>query len=168
MKNEICWYPTQQAMMDAQAEFYRMSGIPGILGIIDGTHIPIKGPRGADEIACVNRKGGHSINTQIVVGPNYEIRYCFKVYFLAAFKKIYMVTQFVAHDVKYFFLYQSVVSTACLERASIDSMFCLKPPLFRQFLTSSIDEKLVWHHCTNCARNGTAICMQICTGVDGP
>jgi hypothetical protein len=31
--------------------------------------------------------------------------------------------------------------------SSINSMFSLKPPLFRQFSTSSIEEKLVWHHC---------------------
>jgi hypothetical protein len=30
--------------------------------------------------------------------------------------------------------------------SSIDSIFCLKPPLFWQFSISSIEDKLVWHH----------------------
>jgi hypothetical protein len=32
--------------------------------------------------------------------------------------------------------------------SSIDSIFRLKPPLFWQFLISSTEEKLVWHHCS--------------------
>ena len=46
---------------------FAKKGIPGIIGIIDGTQIAISGINKAVEMAYVNRKGFHSINAQIVV-----------------------------------------------------------------------------------------------------
>jgi len=42
------------------------AGFPNIIGLIDGTHISLKSPGGAREISFVNRKGGHSVNAQVV------------------------------------------------------------------------------------------------------
>lgn len=51
--------------------FYEKYGIPGVIGVIDGTHIAIVPPKSDDPIypehVYVNRKGYHSINTQLVI-----------------------------------------------------------------------------------------------------
>lgn len=43
---------------------------PGILGVIDGTHIAVTALPLEIESAYVNRKGFHSINTQVVCDAN--------------------------------------------------------------------------------------------------
>lgn len=45
---------------------------PGIVGVIDGTHIAILKPR-EEEHAYINRKGFHSLNAQIVCDANLKI-----------------------------------------------------------------------------------------------
>lgn len=48
--------------------------LANILGVVDGTHIPIMSPsKDPFELAYVNRKHYHSLNVQIVCGANYEI-----------------------------------------------------------------------------------------------
>lgn len=49
-----------------KAQFEIQYDFPGILGVIDGTHIAITALPKEIESAYVNRKGIHSINTQIV------------------------------------------------------------------------------------------------------
>ena len=51
-------------------EFYQVAGFSGVLGAIDGSHIPIIAPPGDDEKAYVNRKNFHSINLQAVCDAN--------------------------------------------------------------------------------------------------
>lgn len=50
--------------------FFEKYGIPGVIGVIDCTHIAIVPPNTDDpfypEHIYVNRKGYHSINTQLV------------------------------------------------------------------------------------------------------
>ncbi|XP_022182585.1 putative nuclease HARBI1 [Myzus persicae] len=50
--------------------FYNKFGIPGVIGVIDGTHVAIVPPNTADDVypehIYVNRKGYHSINTQLI------------------------------------------------------------------------------------------------------
>jgi len=46
--------------------FYGTSGLPGVIGAIDCTHIPIQSPGGDDGENYRNRKGYFSINTQLV------------------------------------------------------------------------------------------------------
>ena len=58
------WYQSEAEERAAKQEFFAKSKIPGIVGIIDGTHIPILAPTGEAEKGYVNRKGGHSINAQ--------------------------------------------------------------------------------------------------------
>ena len=49
--------------------FFSVAGFPGVLGCVDGTHIPIIAPS-VDEYAYVNRKNFHSINVQAVCDYN--------------------------------------------------------------------------------------------------
>jgi len=51
--------------LNEYVKFPTIAGFPDILGCVDGTHIRIKGPK-ENENDFVNRKGYHSINTQIV------------------------------------------------------------------------------------------------------
>lgn len=50
--------------------FFNKFGFPGIIGVIDCTHIAIVPPNSEDNLypehVYVNRKGYHSINTQLV------------------------------------------------------------------------------------------------------
>ncbi|KAG7315308.1 hypothetical protein KOW79_021396 [Hemibagrus wyckioides] len=46
-------------------EFYRVAGIPNVLGVVDCAHIAIKAPN-AEDSSYVNKKGFHSINCQLV------------------------------------------------------------------------------------------------------
>ncbi|XP_041075446.1 putative nuclease HARBI1 [Polyodon spathula] len=56
---------TQQ---QTREEFYRVAGIPSVLGVVDCVHIAIKAPN-AEDLSYVNRKGFHSINCQLVCDP---------------------------------------------------------------------------------------------------
>jgi len=46
--------------------FYAASGMPGVLGAVDCTHVPIQSPGGDDAEIYRNRKGYFSINVQLV------------------------------------------------------------------------------------------------------
>ena len=75
MHEWVGWYETDEEAQEAKEEFFSKSRIPGITGIIDGTHIAIKSPSPkTSEPNYVNRKGYHSLNVQIVVGANERIR----------------------------------------------------------------------------------------------
>jgi hypothetical protein len=56
---------------NVKQEFYNSSRFPNVLGIIDGSQIPILAPR-EDEAIYVCRKQYHSINAQVICGPNYR------------------------------------------------------------------------------------------------
>lgn len=57
---------TEETIRQAKTTFYRR-GFPGVIGLIDCTHIHIKAPRLEVERDYVNRKGRHSINIQGIV-----------------------------------------------------------------------------------------------------
>lgn len=57
-------------MNTVKRHFEATHGFPGILGVIDGTHIAITALPLLVENAYVNRKGFHSINAQIVYDSN--------------------------------------------------------------------------------------------------
>ncbi|XP_028812682.1 putative nuclease HARBI1 [Denticeps clupeoides] len=48
----------------SREEFYRVAGIPNVLGAVDCAHVAIKAPN-AEDSSYVNKKGFHSINCQI-------------------------------------------------------------------------------------------------------
>lgn len=60
-------------MADTKAQFEAHFQFPGILGVVDGTHIAVTALPLVIENAYVNRKGYHSINTQIVCNVNMSI-----------------------------------------------------------------------------------------------
>lgn len=57
-------------MTDIKNQFEAQYNFPGILGVIDGTHIAVTALPLEIENAYINRKGFHSINTQIVCDGN--------------------------------------------------------------------------------------------------
>lgn len=59
-----------------KAAFLARHNFPNVIGLIDGTHIDLSGVNKQDEYAYVNRKGNHSINTQIV-----SILYVLHIYY---------------------------------------------------------------------------------------
>jgi hypothetical protein len=67
-------FPTTQSRLNQlKTEFFSLGQFPNVVGLIDGTHINIKAPN-REEPAYVNRKGNHSINVQVVSGPNHEFQ----------------------------------------------------------------------------------------------
>ena len=51
------------------SDFQAISGLPKVIGVVDGSHIPMIAPS-VDEYAYVNRKQFHSINIQAVCDAN--------------------------------------------------------------------------------------------------
>lgn len=62
----IRFQQTADEMAQTKARFLDKYNIPGVIGIIDGTHVAISAVNHHVENAFVNRKGLHSINVQIV------------------------------------------------------------------------------------------------------
>ena len=54
-------------------KFYEIGGIPNVIGVVDGTHILIKSPPKETQSLFICRKGGHSMNIQIVCDAFYRI-----------------------------------------------------------------------------------------------
>ena len=59
-------------IMKGMQDFSRIANFPRVIGVIDGTHIPIKAPS-LDEQVYINRKQFHSMNMQIVCDANQRI-----------------------------------------------------------------------------------------------
>ncbi|VDO36668.1 unnamed protein product [Heligmosomoides polygyrus] len=68
------YWPRGGESTEIQRAFYRKYGIPGIVGIIDGTHVRIIAPADSEE-DYVNRKGFHSLNVGVVVDFDGRIRW---------------------------------------------------------------------------------------------
>ncbi|XP_049432777.1 putative nuclease HARBI1 [Epinephelus fuscoguttatus] len=64
--------PTEAEAVGMKQRFRQASGIPGIVGCIDGTQVKIQAPS-QHEYLFVNRKGYHSINVQIACDASYKI-----------------------------------------------------------------------------------------------
>ena len=71
MQRFISW-PNEEEAARCQQKFFQITGgFPRIVGLIDGTQIPIYGPHPpANEATFVNRKGVHAINCQVVCDVN--------------------------------------------------------------------------------------------------
>ena len=65
-------FPVGHAAQVQSAKFQAKAHFPGIVGLIDGTHIRIKPPK-EDAEAYENRKGYHSINCQVTVDADDRI-----------------------------------------------------------------------------------------------
>lgn len=68
MNNYVCM-PSINAQNTNKQKFHAIASFPDVLGCIDGTQIRIKAPT-VDENAFVNRKGFHSLNTQVICDPS--------------------------------------------------------------------------------------------------
>lgn len=61
------------AMREIHQKFYALCGLPRVLGAVDGTLIPIKGPV-HDEHLFICRKGYHALNVQVIADCDLIIR----------------------------------------------------------------------------------------------
>ncbi|VEN36090.1 unnamed protein product, partial [Callosobruchus maculatus] len=64
---------TQMEIISTSTDFYHISRFPKVNGCIDGTHMRLQSPGGADAEVFRNRKGYFSINTQVVGNSNLKI-----------------------------------------------------------------------------------------------
>ncbi|GAB0090034.1 Harbinger transposase-derived nuclease [Sergentomyia squamirostris] len=62
---------TQREAALIQYDFFMKTSLPGIIGIVDGTHISIGRLPRSVEPEYVNRKGKHSVNVQIICDSKY-------------------------------------------------------------------------------------------------
>jgi len=66
LRSKYVRFPTtDQQRRDTMQQFYKSSRLPGVLGAIDCTHVPIQSPGGNDAEIYRNRKGYFSINVQL-------------------------------------------------------------------------------------------------------
>ncbi|ODM87280.1 putative nuclease HARBI1 [Orchesella cincta] len=72
LKDQVIIFPdTPEERNRTKQAFYNIDGFPNVLGVIDGTHIPIKAPV-RNEPVYVCRKQFHSVNTQVICGADYK------------------------------------------------------------------------------------------------
>lgn len=57
---------TQDDLKETMKNFYNTAMVPGIVGAVDGTHVPIFSPGGEFAEAYRNRKGYFSLNVQLI------------------------------------------------------------------------------------------------------
>ncbi|XP_064646164.1 putative nuclease HARBI1 [Lineus longissimus] len=69
--HNIIKFPALQDIPRISAAFYEIANFPGIIGLIDGTHVWIIGPT-HHEWRYVNRKNYYSINVQVVMDAHYR------------------------------------------------------------------------------------------------
>ena len=61
------WYQTEEEMREARKKFFRDSHVKGLLGLVDGSMVPIKRVAGDDEPAYICRKNFPAINIQVIL-----------------------------------------------------------------------------------------------------
>ncbi|XP_055910547.1 putative nuclease HARBI1 [Eupeodes corollae] len=66
---------SEEEKNEAKLHFFQQAGIPGIIGVVDGTHIKILAPKKADQHMYYNRKGYFSLNVMLVCDYRMRIRY---------------------------------------------------------------------------------------------
>ncbi|XP_055850483.1 putative nuclease HARBI1, partial [Episyrphus balteatus] len=66
-------FPRAAQFLQIKRKFFDIAGFPGVIGLIDGTHIKIAAPRKEIEHVYYCRKGGHSKNVQIICGADHLI-----------------------------------------------------------------------------------------------
>ncbi|XP_049301923.1 putative nuclease HARBI1 [Bactrocera dorsalis] len=79
LENEICRTHisvdmSEEEKQQARSKFYSRSGIPNVIGCIDGTHIAIYAPT-TNKHLYLNRKGFFSINAMIACDHDMNIRF---------------------------------------------------------------------------------------------
>ncbi|XP_064628013.1 putative nuclease HARBI1 [Lineus longissimus] len=64
--NFITFPETQAERLRVQQGFRDIAQFPGVIGALDGSHVPIANPRGINAQRFMNRKGYYSLNCQLV------------------------------------------------------------------------------------------------------
>ncbi|XP_041707290.1 putative nuclease HARBI1 [Coregonus clupeaformis] len=59
-------FPGHCSQQEVKDSFYRIAGLPNVIGVVDCTHIPIKVPSGPEASDYTNQRSFHSINVQMV------------------------------------------------------------------------------------------------------
>ena len=72
--NDVVKFPDRGECFDIPARFREVtkSGMPCVIGLVDGTHVKIIGPSENEE-QFVNLHDDHSINCMLVCGPNLKV-----------------------------------------------------------------------------------------------
>ncbi|KAI8116175.1 putative nuclease HARBI1 [Lucilia cuprina] len=74
-KKWITFKKTPEEEPDTKQHFYSKYGIPGIIGVVDGTHVRIKSPKSEERHLYYNRKGYYSLNVMIICDQNMVINF---------------------------------------------------------------------------------------------
>ena len=67
----IIKFPRQEDTPQLCADFYKIARFPGVMGVVDGTHVWILGPS-FHEWRYVNRKNWYSIKVQVVFDAHFR------------------------------------------------------------------------------------------------
>ena len=74
LHNEFIYFPDNQEYRKIHEDFHAIAGLPGVVGVIDCTHVPIRFPGGEQAEIFRNRKGFFSINVQAIGDAQFKIR----------------------------------------------------------------------------------------------
>ena len=69
-KKHLIQFPLETERLVIKQQFKNVGGIPGVVGCIDCSHIPISSPGGENANIFRNRKGYFSVNVQAVCDPS--------------------------------------------------------------------------------------------------
>lgn len=65
---------SERDVLHIQEQFFAVAGFPKVVGVIDCTHVHLHGSKLKPiEHLYVNRKNRHSINVQLICGPDFLI-----------------------------------------------------------------------------------------------
>ena len=76
---EIIKWPSREERQRIRHSFRDIAGLPGVIGAIDGTYVPIKAPRDNPE-TYINRKCFYAITLQVICTPELLFTDCFTGY----------------------------------------------------------------------------------------
>ncbi|XP_033730552.1 putative nuclease HARBI1 [Pecten maximus] len=79
LKHKFISWPKNQSLQETVDKFEQRNGFPGIVGSLDGTHIPIRAPK-ENAQSYVNRKKFHSLHLQAVCNSEMIFTDCFAGY----------------------------------------------------------------------------------------
>ena len=74
LHNQFIYFPDNQEYRKIQEDFHDIAGLPGVVGVIDCTHVPIRSPGGEQAEIFRNRKGFFSFNVQAIGDAHFKIR----------------------------------------------------------------------------------------------
>ena len=73
LKSQLIKFPDADELPRVEMKFRHMKGFPGVIGCVDGTHIPIKVLHSDIRETFRCRKGFFSLNAQMICGPDCRI-----------------------------------------------------------------------------------------------